>query len=182
MTIPDEYLILDTRGKEHFKVQTYSNYLKKDVTIFVKKILEAEIEAACYWCTELMLSLNFDVIIDKLLMIAVKYVNISEPKLPYYFWSKIEFLIASCKQPNEMRNSQVARNNIIELCVILCTSPKGKPLGLTSQVKNKLDFSNITKHLEANTNYLQNVKRADDPEDLSIFMNELGHCIKFKKL
>lgn len=181
MTIPDEYLILDTRGKEHFKVQTYSNYLKKDVTnIFVKKILEAEIEAACYWCTELMLSLNFDVIIDKLLMIAIKYVNISEPKLPNYFWSKLEFLISSCKQPNEMRNSQVARNHIIELCVILCTSPKGKPLGLTSQVKNKLDFSNITKHLEANTNYLENVKRADDPEDLSIFMNELGHCIKFK--
>lgn len=181
MPIPDEYIILDTRGKEHFKIQSYSNYLKKDViTIFQKKILEAEIEDACHWCTELMLSLCFDTIIDKMLMIAFKYINISEPQLPFYFWSNIEFLMNSSKQPNEMRNCQVARNHIIELCVILCSASKGKPLSLMTQLKNKLDLNNITKHLEATINYLQNIKRSDDPEDISIFMNELGHSIKHK--
>ena len=84
MSIPDEYLILDTRSKEHFKVQTYSNYLKKDViSIFQKKILEGEIEQTCYWAVEPILSLA-DTLIDKILMAAIKYVNTVCPQIPFY--------------------------------------------------------------------------------------------------
>lgn len=181
MSIPDEYLILDTRSKEHFKVQTYSNYLKKDViSVFQKKILEGEIEQTCYWAVELILSLAIDTLIDKILMVAIKYVNTACPQIPFYIWSKIEFFMDNLKRPEELRNNQVFRNHIVEICVILCGSSKGKALGLDSQIKKNLDFTNITKHLEATRNYLESVKRADDPEDLSIFMNELGHSMTNK--
>lgn len=181
MSIPEQFLILDTRSKDHFKVQTYSNYLKKDViSIFQKKILQGEIEEACYWAVELILSLAIENMIDKMIMIAFKYINISSPKLPQLFWSNIDLFMDNIKKPEELRNYQPFRNHIIEICVILCRSSKGKPLSLDSQTKNKLDVDNITNHLEATINYLNGIRRSDDPEDLSIFMNELAHSMKSK--
>ena len=180
MEINKHFLIEDVRGAKQFEHESFSKYYKKDVfTQFKKNIMDKRLEESVNWCVELMLSLQHYKVYELLVNIACKYVNINNPQLPLKLYNRYKLFLSKNLSEHECRNSQVIRNHLIELCVIICLSNKGKALSFYKIKPSEFDLTNIVNRLTSKTNHIINIVKSEDPPEITIMLNEF--CDNLKK-
>ena len=178
MSIPIEYIINDSRTSKDFQKQTFSGYMKKDVsTELNKKIIARDLEPACHWCVELILSLDISKLYERFLLMASKYINIQNPCLPQKLYNRYYLYRKSKFTDIDARNSQVIRNHLIELCSIITLSTKGKSLSLLSIKDTEFDLSIIMAKLSAKKNYITHLTKDNDSQEIKIILNEFASCL-----
>ena len=185
MEVPERYLINDSRPIKHFSEKCFSGYLKKDVlAIFQKSIINYKVEDTCNWLVELIISGQIDKIWDKIFAISTKLINVNCPSLPNYLYTKYSLFNNICKQDNYqknillLRNNQVIRNHLTEICVNLATMDKEKPINLSKISKNDLYFNNIKCKLQAkDTRFINLIYQKNDPEEIKIIINEMVNSL-----
>ena len=124
----------------------------------------------------------------------VKNININNPRLPHFLYKRYYRYVAlklkysgSVKSSNiagylSLRNSQVIRNMICEISVIICNSVKVKSLVLPKIKENDFNSSYIKSKLCADrANVVKDKLKYGDPEELMIPLNEFNFCLKTRK-
>lgn len=173
MAIPLEYIINDIRLPSELEKKSFSGYSTKEVLSTLKKnILDSKIELACQMTIELMLSLQTHKIYDLFLSIAIKNININNPKLPIKLFNRLNLYINSRISDADARNSQVIRNHLIELCVILANSKKTKAINLTSIKEADFNTKNVISKVMANSEVIDVYRKQHDPIEIKIMLNE----------
>lgn len=178
MSIPIEYLINDSRTSKHFQKQSFSGYMKKDVsTELNKKIIARELEPACNWCIELILSLETSKLYERFILIACKYINIQNPCLPIKLYNRYFFYKKNKINDINARNSQIVRNHLIELCSIITLSTKGKPLSIINIKDSEFDIGFIMSKFTAKKNHITHLTKSNDSQEIKIILNEFADCL-----
>ena len=86
MNVPKNFYIIDSNIV--YKEKSFSGYKKTEVIkAYIKSIEDGKIENACNWSIELILSGFLNILIEKNILIASKYINIHNPKIPQYIFS-----------------------------------------------------------------------------------------------
>lgn len=182
--------ISDMRKVETFKTHLFGGYLKTDVlSLMEKKILEGQIESACYLAYQLLVSGHLKSLWDKLLSTAYKQVrNPDLIKWIYYKNRDIQRIIIKCKRPAELlpvRNSQFVRNIITELVILLTTSIKKDKIELLKKKPNEKDFdiSRFYTALKNRDNYIvKDITGPNDTKEVCYVANELAHSLVNKNI
>ena len=193
--IPIEYQITDTRDTKELAKISFSGYQIKDVVqALSKSMINCKIEEAVNWSVELLLSGQTEKYWEKIFSIALKNINTNNPKLPLFLFNRYSRFVSlklkysgSAKSTNvagflSLRNSQIIRNMICEVCVTICNSTKLKPISLP-KIKDA-DFNSEfikTKIVANNSNIVNDKLKYGDPEELRIPLNEFNFCIKTRK-
>jgi hypothetical protein len=193
--IPIEYQITDTRDTKELAKISFSGYQIKDVVqALSKSMINCKIEEAVNWSVELLLSGQTEKYWEKVFSIALKNINTNNPKLPNFLFKRYSRFVSlklkysgSAKSTNvagflSLRNSQIIRNMICEVCVTICNSTKLKPITLP-KIKDA-DFNSEfikTKIVANNSNIVTDKLKYGDPEELRIPLNEFNFCIKTRK-
>ena len=179
--IPNEYLINDKRDITVFKKNTFSGYNTKDVlTILNKSLLDCKIEESCNWGIELLISGDLESFFEKIVTISIKNININNPKLPFFLYSRYSTYIKLLNNNSNLvlllRNNQQIRNLIGECCFVICNSLKTKNIGLTKIKQNDFEMIHIESKLIASSNTLIDDKtKYGDPEEATLVMNEFNY-------
>ena len=188
--IPEEYRIVDTRSIKQFTKQTFSGYATKDVVqALTKSLNNCKIEEAINWSIELLCSGGIEKIWEKIYAICLKNININNPKLPNILYKRYSKYIAlRIKNINAggsdltLRNNQIVRNIIAELCVIICNSTKLKAISTSKISEKDFDSNFITTKLTAvNPNICKDKIKYGDPKELFIPVNEFNYCLQTRK-
>jgi len=185
MTIPIDYRIIDNRSIKDFSKKTLGNYLIKDVlTVFNKSLMECKIEESCNWSIELLVSGAYEKFWDKIFSIFLKNININNPILPIFIYKRYcKFLNYYNKFDNklELRNNQVIRNLICEVCVVICSSLKLKPLSFSKLTNNDFNLNYLTSKMKADKEtYVKDKLKFGDPNEMKIIMNEFNFNLNTK--
>ena len=131
-----------------FTKKTFSGFsIKEAYTKLKKYILNNQIEDACQLTAELILSLQTHKLYDLFLLIAIKNINICNPNLPIKLYNRYKVFVSNKLTNIESRNSQVIRNHLIELCVIITNSKKIKAISITKINNEEFDIDVITTKL-----------------------------------
>lgn len=187
MEIPNEYQIIDYRKLEAFKKYTFGNYQKSDVlSAYQKSLNNGNIDEACHWMVELLVSGHIEEIWLKLLSVSSKSVNIANPSLPqylYYRYSQYINLISKEEFHNDFiiktRNVQEIRNHLAEITTIIAVSNKNI-IGKTPKI-NKEEFrvDNFRAQLDAvEYKLVNNIIMSEDPPEVKVAANEIAYRIK----
>jgi hypothetical protein len=182
--IPDKYNIYDERKLSDLKIKTFNNYQKSDVlNALQKSILDQKLEEACHWGSELLVSGHILDCWERLVIINSKFINIANPNLSFYIWSRFvqQIQLSLDTKYNgdkilNMRNSQEARNHLTDIITVLTLSSKNK-LGNLPKIPNE-DFllDNFESKLEAkNTSLINNLIKSEDPSEINVVVNELAY-------
>ena len=115
---PQSSKIIDSRNLKDFKTTVFSGPLKSHVmSALDKSIAEEKLEASNYWAFQLLLAGHCQSLFDRLISIAGKQINISNPHLPTFIYNKQlewEALISHKKyqKPStiHLRNNQEVRS------------------------------------------------------------------------
>jgi hypothetical protein len=183
--------IIDSRLLKDFKNQTFGGYnISKASAALDKAIMEEKIEPALHWSLQLFLSGIINPLWSKLMTIAVKNINIYNPKLPEFIYNK------NIQWQNIVDNTKFAKDNILllrnhptvrlllaEMVVILVLSKKRK-LNILPKI-NKTDFiiDNFKSKLEAKDSKLIDTITMDgDPSEIKIAINEFAFHIYNKNI
>lgn len=185
----DCYIIKDTRLYDNFKDRTYSDYKKSEVlnTLF-KNIEQKNMEEACFWLAECILSGYIIDIFERMIMFSCKIIHINNPKLPSYLWNRCQTFYNSFSHINQkqkqdflqLRNSQHVRNLLFDMLTTLTISSKDKRYDKYPKVKDEdFNFQNIEGKLIATMNILpSSLMKYGDPDELKIIMNEIFYNLK----
>jgi hypothetical protein len=171
-------IIQDIRLSDQFKVFTFSKYQKSSVKKeWISSMLKENVEASCYWTTELICSGLFNELWELIIFFYAKHIHGGNPKIPAYLVMRFDqFKQEAIQVTNEMelRNNMCVRKIMTEIICVLCKSKKqnsydvidiGKDIVI---VKSKL----IAPTIEYNKGFKPN-----DPKELFIPINELGYAI-----
>lgn len=182
----DNFVIQDIRTIDSFKDKTFSGFKKKEVIkALLKSVEQGEIESACNWLTECIISGYSIEILDKLVVFASKIIHINNPSLPNFICKKYLIFYNSIdtidlkKQKHlliHIRNNQVIRNLLFDITTTITSSPKSKRYDKYPKMNDSIDFTfeNIKKRLKAQANYCpDSLFKFTDPEDIRIVINEL---------
>lgn len=187
--------INDIRKLADFKKTIIGGYSKSEALSTLSKSIETEkTEKAIYLGLLLFFSGSINQLWDKLIMIAAKNINISNPELPLFLinrhikWNNlIKNYTGTVKNNNnksniflKLRNSYELRNYLCEMIGYLCLSRKVK-IDVIPKIKDsEFEISNFKKHLEAkDTTYSKDIIKENDPSEISIVCNEFAyHLIK----
>ena len=178
--------IIDSRLLKDFKNQTFGGYnISKASAALDKAIMEEKIEPALHWSLQLFLSGLINPLWNKLITIAVKNINIYNPKLPEFLYNKNiqwQTIVDNTKFAKDnillLRNHPAIRLLLAEMVVILVLSKKRK-LNTLPKI-NKTDFiiDNFKSKLEAKDSKLvDNVIMNEDPSEIKIAINEFAFHI-----
>lgn len=190
---PNDSLIHDTRGLHNFKTTTLGGHKRQDVISGLEKaITQGQIELACYWSIQMLCSGYAYQLWDKLLLYAVKNINIASPALPMWISSKARIWVQMTQDKKEftkagilhMRNLQQFRNIIAEVVVALCQSRKRKLDSGGVRVTDQ-DFIVSTfqsKCVATSTNYLAGLVGPNDTQEVVIAANEFYHHLLHKDI
>jgi hypothetical protein len=187
MSLPLIYQINDSRLEKLFQKKTFSNFLKIDVNKAIQKtIIDGKIEESCNWGVEMVISGYTHQLYEKLILLAIKVINVNNPRLPHLLYRRYEYLYNILnKKYNKhillLRNDQQIRNHITELICILCKSNKGKPLGLKKINQSDFNIDVLRSKLEAkSSDYIKNLYRPGDPNEFKIITNEFYYHLTEK--
>ena len=159
------FLIQDNRHLEEFKDKSFCGFKKTEVykTLF-RSIESGQIENACHWLTECMISGYCIDLLDKLIAFSSKLIHINNPKLPVYLHRKYMYFFKSIDNINvkkqkhltiHFRNNLVLRNLMFDLVSILTISPKTKRYDKYPKINEttEFQFESIKKRLRAQANF-----------------------------
>jgi hypothetical protein len=181
--IPDEYYINDFRKSADFKKITFSGYQKSDVlSALQKSILDNKVEEACHWAGEMLVSGHLMECWDRLILINSKNINVANPNLPFYLWSRFVQeiqIIQDEKYHGEksltLRNNQECRNHLTDIVTIMSLSPKNKIKNSPKVTNEDFRLDYFEGKLEAkNINLLEKIIKHNDPSEINIVVNELA--------
>lgn len=172
-------IIQDIRTPDQFKTTTFSKYQKSSVKKeWINSMLKGNIEASCYWTTELICSGLFTELWELILLFYAKYIHCGNPKIPTYLDMRFEqFKKSITGNELDLRNHIEVRKIFVEMICILCKSPRkhsydsieiGKE---TALAKSRL----VAPTIEYNKGFLP-----ADPKELFIPMNEFGYMLHTK--
>ncbi len=186
MSIPKEYYVYDSRYSKDFTKKTFSEFLLKDVlAAFSKATMSCKLEECCHWAIELVLSGHIQKFWDKSTTIFIKNININNPKIPLFLYKRLcKYYDIRKKYDDDLilRNSQVIRNMVCEICCVLCYSVKLKSIGLVNIKENDFNMNYISSKMCAPSNKIVGDKvRFGDPEETRIILNEFNYCLTAKK-
>lgn len=177
----DLYEINDRRSKKDFSRITFSCYKRTEVEkLFIKAILDSNVEEANYWCAEYIAIAEFDKLWELFYMLACKHIHISNPKLLPYLHLKHEQYetIRSMGYKDyeiALRNNKNIRVLFCEIVCVLCYSPK-MPMVAPIKLRNKdLEIINLHSRLKApNTHYGNTYLYDNDPNEMLLSINEMA--------
>lgn len=187
MEIPNEYQIIDYRKAEAFKKMTFGNYQKTDVlSAFQKSLNNGNIDEACHWMVELLISGNIDEIWYKILSVASKNINIANPSLPQYLYYRYSQYINLINKPDfkddfiiKTRNVQEIRNHLAEIIAILCVSSKNAISKTPKITTEEFRVENFKAQLDAiEYKLVDNIILSEDPPEVKMVVNEIAYRLK----
>lgn len=185
--------INDIRKSIDFKKTIIGGFSKTESLSTLTKSIETEqIEKAVYLGLLLFFSGSINQLWNKLIIIAAKNINISNPKLPKFLanrhiqWNKLitEYIGSTSKVDKsnvflKLRNSCELRNYLCEMIGYLCLSRKVKIDTIPKIKESEFEISNFKKHLEAkDTSYSKNITKENDPSEITIVCNEFAYHLK----
>jgi hypothetical protein len=181
MDVPFEYCFLDARKPSELKTLTVNRHKRTDASKNFKQALrDGNMKEAVIWCCELHCSGKADIVWKEFLEGVPEYVNKGNPHLMswiwhrYADWAKIEGEFAKSFK-YETRNSQQARNLLIDLVAIVCSSNKN-PIKVPKIGKTDTDIS-VYRDLIKAKNILaikdEHVVNQQDPSEIKIAINEV---------
>jgi hypothetical protein len=183
MDVPKNFYIIDSNIV--YKDKTFSGYKKSDVIkAYIKSVEDGKIENACNWSIELILSGFLNILIEKNILIASKYINIHNPKIPEYIYSNLDKTLGIIKKYSthknniNLRNNQQIRDITAQVVCVLTLSKKYK-LPTLPKIKNEDFFlSNMELRFRAkNKDLLSNVLKNGDPKEIIMPVNEFINSI-----
>lgn len=187
--IPELYFLNDYRGVNQFKKATYNGYQKGDVfKALENSIYEGKIEESCHWGLELLVSGHLEELWEKLIIINSKLINLGNPKLSSFLWSRYSdaFQLFSPNQENDpnlrlnLRNNQETRNRIVEVITIMTLSIKNKLPNNTRIKTEDFKVESFRNHLSTtDTKLISQIIIDDDPNEIKIVANEIANLIHF---
>ena len=181
--IPDEYFINDYRKLSDFKKVTYGGYQKTDVlSALQKSIMDNKIEESCHWAGEMLVSGHLFECWERLILINSKFINISNPNLPFYLWSRFVQLIQILQEERyhgekilTLRNNQECRNHLTDIVTIMSLSSKNKIKSLPKITTQDFRLDFFEGKLEAkHILLLEKVIKHNDPSEINVVMNEFA--------
>jgi hypothetical protein len=181
--ISDIIKIIDSRQLKDFKDQTFGGYKLSQASIALDKaILEDKIEPALHWTLQLFLSGIISPLWYKFMAIAIKSINIYNPKLPEFLYNKTkqwDAIIDNCKFTKDnillLRNHPSIRLLLAEMVSVLCLSRKRKINQLPKIKKEEFIIDNFKSKLEAKDNSLiTDICIDGDPSEIRIAINEMA--------
>ena len=185
-----EYIIIDPRPLEAFKNKTFSGFKKREVFNTLMKCIEkGNIEPACYWATECIVSGYCQELFDKLVILNSKIIHINNPRLPEFLWRRYDCFLSSFNHINKkkkdqlihLRNTQSVRNCLFDIITTMTLSSKAKRFDKYPKINESIDFqfSVIQSKLNATMQVLpSHIIKFTDPEELRIIMNEFLFHLK----
>ena len=184
-SIPNEYIIYDNRSLKEFSKISFSKYIIKDViTALNKSLSECKIEASINWAIELLLSGHINKFWDKIISISIKNININNPNICYFLYTKYSKHIELVKKHNilNIRNDQCYRNLLAEVCFIVCNSLKTKSLSFFKIKDSDFNMNYLESKIIANDPHLIDDKlKHGDPNETKIILNEFNYCLINRK-
>ena len=183
-----EYLIIDPRPLECFKEKTFSGFKKKDIIKELLKTIEnKQVESACFWITECIISGYTQEIFEKIINLSSKIVHINNPNLPSFLLNRLNCFLNSISgidknQLIHIRNTLSVRNCLFDVVVTIALSEKTKQFSKHPKLKDDdFYFNTIKKKLNATMQILpSHIIKFTDPEELRIIMNEFFFNLKNK--
>ena len=193
--IPIEYQISDTRDFKHLSKITFSGFKQQDVVKALEKaLMNCKVEEGVNWAVELLISGLTEKFWEKVFNICLKNIHTNNPRLPFFLYKRYHRYVSlklkysgSAKSSNvagylSLRNSQVIRNMICEISVVICNSVKVKSLSLPKIKEGDFDASFIKSKLCADrANVIDDKLKYGDPAELKIPLNEFNFCLKTRK-
>jgi len=176
----DMDIIQDIRTLDQFKTITFSKYQKASVKKeWMSSMLKSNVEASCYWTTELICSGLFSELWEMILLFYSKYIHSGNPKIPAYLAMRFDQFKQDAIQTDELtlRNNLVIRKIFVEMVCILCKSPRKHSYDVIDIGK---DISIAKSRLLAPTIDFNKGFLAADPKELFIPMNEFGYMLHTK--
>lgn len=189
--ISENCKITDSRTLKDFKIQTFGGYnIIQASNALDKAIMEDKIEPALHWALQLFLSGVVNSLWSKLISIAIKQINIYNPKIPEFIYNKNKqwsSIIDNPKFTKEnvllLRNHPTVRLLLSEFIAILVLSKKRKINTLPKIKKEEFIIDNFKAKLEAKNNKLvENIIADGDPSEIRIAINEMAHQIYNKNI
>lgn len=188
---PTSSKIRDTRKIKDFKTVVFSGPLKSHVmSALDKSIAEEKLEASNYWAFQLLLSGHISPLLDRLISIASKQINIANPHLPTFIKKKIsewEGILNHKRYSKEslldIRNNQEMRHLVIEIVSILCLSRKRKMETIPKLKANDFSVAFFKSKLEAqDTQMIDHILKEEDPSEIRIAANEFLYQLTKKNI
>lgn len=180
MCVPTSSKINDTRKSCDFKTITFCGAIKTQVlTALNKSIQEEKLDASNYWALQLLLSGYCTSLFDKLISVASKNINISNPLLPTFLLNKMNSFKQIMKSYNkdsqlQLRNNQEMRHLIVELVTIITLSRKRKLENIPKLKQSDFSINIFKTKLESNeNNNIKHILKENDPSEIRIAANEL---------
>jgi len=179
-----EYPIEDARDASFFKITTFSKYKLADVKReLLSALVESQLEACCYWTTELVCSGRFADLWETILYYFGKYVHVANAKLAVYLelrFATFKEVATSESVELNLRNKVVIRQLFSEIMCALCLSPK--KLGLEPVKLKKEELESYQMKLKApNAEFARPFFKAGDPLDLYPVFNEFVYSLSVSK-
>ena len=179
-----EYPIEDARDASFFKQTTFSKYKRLDVKRkLLQSLVEGQLEACCYWTTELVCSGNFADLWETILFHFGKYVACANPKLAVYLDVRFNtFRDVAQEEPSELelRNKVVIRQLFAELMCVLCLSPKKLGCDAVKVKKEELDAPQ-GRFKAPTADFARRYFKGGDPIELYPVMNEIAYSLSADK-
>lgn len=173
-------MINDCRDYNEFKKITFSGYKKSDVihTLF-KNIESKNMESACNWLIECIISGYIKEIWEKLCLYYSKSVHINNVSMIEYTYSKniIMKKFMNNKTNNELlmlRNEQTIINIMITYILLLISSTLNIKYANIKIKKEDFILNNLQLKLNAHMNILpENIVNINEPPELQLIANEI---------
>lgn len=178
-----DHEINDVRKESEFRKISFSKFQKTKVKKELLQCLVAsKIEAACYWCAELVCAGHYIDIWEIFILFTSRYIHLGNPTLPTYIslrMSNFRDVMSNGFVGNELalRNNSKIRQLFGEIVATLCLSKK-RHVYEAVKIKKAEEFNmtNIASKLKApNVSYGNKSFLEEDPKELFIAVNELAY-------
>jgi len=183
--VDDATFINDVREPADFRGVSFSNYRKTEVKrAFVDNMHKIKLEAACYWCSELLCAGHLMDIWEILLYFMAKHIHLGNPRLVIYLESRFRIFRNILSQSTfvselQLRNKVDIRKLFAEMVCILTLSPRKhsfEPIRINRV--EEFDMTHMTERLRApSVKFAEPVFQEEDPKELYIAVNEFSYAI-----
>lgn len=168
-----------------FSNLTFSGYKKNQVLQQLEKsIINSQIEQACHWSIELVVSGHYELLFETLTNIYCKAININNPKFSSFLLNQFKKYLTIVKHqvnsPINLRNNPEIRQIFAELVLYLSLSKKTHVYALPKIKPEELNIGYIKGRCKSNQFFLQNIKKEQDHHELIEIGNELVFSILSK--
>lgn len=167
-------------SRRDFSNLTFSGYKKNQVLQQLEKsIINSQIEQACHWSIELVVSGHYEILFEILTNIYCKAININNPKFPSFLLNQFKKYLNIAKDPVilsetiNLRNNHVIRQIFAESVLYLSLSKKTHVYTLPKIKPEDLNIGFVKGRCKSTKFFLQNIKKEQDHHELIEIGNEL---------